>query len=434
MNRGSLANRTGMKIGFFDNLANNAYGMTKIFRKQGYEAELLLDASDTFPMSQPIWEDCDFTIDTDLLKNRTLSRKYFGRKSFELNWERPPWIKETMRRGRMAILSELLRHPHMHYHLIKTVIEHRSFSPFTFEEIKNVMKSYDVVIAFGLGPIYAHSANVPFMHYPYGGDLTIVPFQKSSVGLLQRKALEQAKYIIVGDPSFFDFLKKLGIESKAKFVPLMIDIDIYKEISRNEAMNNLESDIINRIHNKFVFFVPSRQDFYWKGSDKIIIALSELLKKKGDVFMILSGWGNDIEHSKQMVRQLNLEEHIIFLPYIMSKRRLITFYNLADVVMDQFNLGAYGTSTIEAMACGKPVIIDLDVDRYSPYFNELPPVLRAKSVEEIYLQMQRLSEDRSDICKQIGGKSRDWIMEHHGIKNNFDKLIKLCEECVSEHH
>ena len=419
-----------MKIAFFDNLANNAYGITKIFRKQGYYADLLLDASDTFPMSQPIWEDCDFTIDTDLLRNKTLTRKYWGEKSFELHWERPPWIKETMRMGRNAILLELLRHPYMHYRSIKTVIEHRSLFPCSFEVIKNIMKSYDVVTAFGLGPIYAHSAGVPFMHYPYGGDLTIVPFQKSSVGLLQRKALEQAKCIIVGDPYFFDFLKELGIESKAKFLPFMIDGDIYKQISRNEAMNNLESDIINRIHNKFIFFVPSRQDFHWKGSDKIIIALSRLLKKRRDVFMILSGWGNDLEQSKQIVNQLNLEQHIVFLPYIMSKKRLITFYNLADVVMDQFNLGGYGTSTMEALACGKPVIMKLETSRYSPYFRELPPVLKAESAEEIYSQMLKLSENKSGICEEIGRQSREWITEFHGVRNNFAKMIKLCEECL----
>jgi glycosyltransferase involved in cell wall biosynthesis len=418
-----------MKIAFFDNLANNAYGLTKIFRKQGYYADLLLDASDTFPISQPIWEDCDFTIDTDLLENKSLTHKYWGEKNFELHWERPPWIKETMRRRRRTVLLELFRHPFMHYQLIRTAIEHRSLFPCSFEEIKNIMKSYDLVIAFGLGSIYAHSANVPFMHYPYGGDLTIIPFQKSSVGLLQRRAFEQAKYIIVGDPYFFDFLKKLGIESKAKFIPFMIDIEIYKQINRDEAMDILESDIVNKIRNKFIFFVPSRQDFYWKGSDKIIIALSRLLKKTRDVFAILSGWGNDLEQSKQMVNQLNLGEHIIFLPYIMSKKRLVTFYNLADVVMDQFNLGGYGTSTMEALACGKPVIANIETSRYNPYFRELPPVLRAESAEQIYCQMLKLWENKGGLCEEIGRKSREWIMEFHGIKNNFHKIIQLCEEC-----
>lgn len=421
-----------MKIGFFDNLANNAYRMTKIFRKQGYDAELLLDGSDTFPMSQPIWEDCDLIIHTDLMRNAILNHQYWEKKIFELGWERPPWIKETHWKRRRQIPLELLRHPRKGYYLIKTIIQQRSLFIFLFGEIENAMKSYDVVIAFGLGPIYANSAGIPFMHYPYGGDLSIVPFQGNIVGLLQRKALEKAKYILIGDPTFYEFVNKLGIESKAVFVPLIIDPDIYRPVPKNGAINTLEPDLFYRIQNRFVFFVPSRQDFYWKGSDKILFAFSKLVRKRSDVFMILSGWGNDLQKSKKMISELNLSDHIFFLPYIMSKKRLIKFYSFVDVVMDQFNLGAYGTATMEAMACGKPVIMDLDFDRYAPYFKELPPVLRAKSVDDIFSQMESLAENKGDIYGQIGRRSREWIMEYHGIKDNFHKLIKLCQECMHE--
>jgi len=86
---------------------------------------------------------------------------------------------------------------------------------------------------------------------------------------------------------------------------------------------------------------------------------------------------------------------------------------------------------MEAMACGKAVIIDFDIARYAPYFKELPPVLIAKSVEEIYLQMKKLSENKNDTCEQVGQKSREWIMEFHSIKNNFDKVIELCQGCLS---
>jgi glycosyltransferase involved in cell wall biosynthesis len=294
------------------------------------------------------------------------------------------------------------------------------------------MEEYDVVIPFGLGPVYAFFACVPFIHYPYGGDLTLVPFNNNSIGSLQRSSLRYAQYVIVGDPGYLEYLNKLNIESKAVFLPFMIDADIYRPIPKNEAMKALEPGLFERIQNKFTFFVPSRQDFYWKGSDKILVAFSKLVQQRSDVFMILSGWGNDLERSKKMVNQLNLVRHTLFLPYIMSKKRLIIFYSLVDAVIDQFNLGAYGTSTMEAMACGKPVIIDFDMDRYAPYFKELPPVVRARSTEEIYSQMQRLSEDKSDICEHIGRRSREWIMEFHGIKNNFDKLIKLCQKCVRE--
>jgi len=420
-----------MRIGIFDNLANNAYSLVRIFRRKGYEADLLLDSSDTFPMSQPVWEDCDFTISTDLLKKKRLTKQYWGEKSLELGWEKPEWIKEVRRKGRRRILLGVLLHPFKHLHSLAKLGRYGSLFTFSSEPIKEAMRGYDVIIAFGLGPIYAFSANVPFIHYPYGGDLTLIPFQKNCIGSLQREALEKVKYIIVGDPGYLEYLKRLGIESKAEFIPFMIDTDRYKPISKNQALLVLESDLHHKVRNRFVFFVPSRQDFYWKGSDKILMAFAKLVQKREDVFIILSGWGDDLEKSKEMVDQLKLKDHTFFLPYILSKKKLIAYYGLTDAVIDQFTLGAYGTSSMEAMACGKPVIIDFDIGRYAPYFKELPPVLMAKSVEEIYLQMLILSENKNNICEQIGQKLREWVTEFHGIKNNFERLVKLCQQCLS---
>jgi glycosyltransferase involved in cell wall biosynthesis len=420
-----------MKIGIFDNLANNAYRLAKIFRKQGYQADLLVDGSDVFPMSQPLWEDCDFTVSTHLLGKKRLTQQFWERKSVELRWEKPTWIKETIRKGEIDILREMVLHPHRHLNSIRTLVKYGSLFPCSFGSITSTMKEYDVVIAFGLGPIYAFSAEVPFIHYPYGGDLIIIPFQKNCVALLQRTALENAKYVIIGDPDLLEYLKKLGIASKAVFIPLMIDTDVYKPLSKNQAMNALEPDLRDRVYDKFIFFVPSRQDFYWKGSDKLLKAFCQLVQERKDVFMVLSGWGNDLEKSKALVEQLNLQEHTFFLPYILSKQRLINFFSAAHVVIDQFNLGAYGTSTMEAMACGKPVIMDCDMKRYSPYFKELPPILNAKSEEEIYFQMLKLAGNKGDICERIGKKSREWMMEFHGATNNLDKIIKLCQDSVN---
>lgn len=425
--------RTGrnMRIAFFDNLANNAYSLTKVFRKEGYETDLILDALDTYPMSQPIWEDCDLTIGTDLLGRKRLTYQYWEQKARELGWERPSWIKEPRRKRRRDVLIDMTFHPYRNRGLIRRAMKHRSLFSCSFESVKETMEGYDLIIGFGLGPIFAFSVKIPFIHYPYGADLTLFPFEKSHISSLQRTALEHARYVIVGDPNYFDSLKRLGIESKGQFIPFMIDTDVYKPLPRDQALDSVDPDLRNRIQNRFAFFVPSRQDFYWKSSDKMLIAFAKLVQKRDDVFMILSGWGTDLQKSREMIDQLNLREHTFFLPHILSKKRLRTFYSAADAVIDQFKVGAYGTSTMEAMACGKPVIIGLDISRYAPYFSELPPFVTGKSDEEIYLAMLKLSDNKGDVCRQISRKSREWIMEFHGTKNNFDKLIGLCRASIA---
>ena len=56
-----VRNPKEIRIGFFGNLANNAYTFTKCLRRLGYDAELVLEDGffDTFPMNRPFWEDLE---------------------------------------------------------------------------------------------------------------------------------------------------------------------------------------------------------------------------------------------------------------------------------------------------------------------------------------------------------------------------------------
>src|SRR3970040_51837 len=114
-----------MKIGFFDNLSNNAYRLSKIFRHMGYKADLLMDGSDTFPMSQPVWEDCDFGMAADLVENG-VDREYWERKNVELGWKRPSWVKETNCRSQKTMLLELLSRPMKNKESLKNILKSRS--------------------------------------------------------------------------------------------------------------------------------------------------------------------------------------------------------------------------------------------------------------------------------------------------------------------
>jgi len=313
---------------------------------------------------------------------------------------------------------------------LKNILKSRSLFPWSVQPIVEAMRQYNLIVAFGLGPVYASFADVPFVHYPYGGDLTLLPFQNDTIGALQRDALVKARSVIIGDPGYLDYLERLGIVSKAIFMPLMVDTDVYKPMATGECLALLDERLQEKIKNRVTFFAPSRIDFQWKGTDKALLAFYKLVEGRKDVLMILSAWGNDYRKAREMIEALNLGEYTYFLPNVLSKKRLILFHSIADVVVDQFNLGAYGTCTMEALACGKPVIVDIDKARYGPYLKKLPPVLYAKSEEEILEAMLEIAINKDNIREKMGRAAREWVTEIHGVESNFDKLRRVCEESL----
>ena len=92
--------------------------------------------------------------------------------------------------------------------------------------------------------------------------------------------------------------------------------------------------------------------------------------------------------------------------------------------MDQFVLGSWGTSTPEAMSCGKPVLMFYKKEFILRAFGEEPPILNSFSEEDIF----KITTSRySNILQK---RSLDYyfkipfffVIKHTGKLNNKIKI------------
>lgn len=63
------------------------------------------------------------------------------------------------------------------------------------------------------------------------------------------------------------------------------------------------------------------------------------------------------------------------------------------------------------MACGKPLIIYLSNRHFDRLYDEFPPVLNARTEDEI-LHALNICADRK-VREELGRKSRGWVSKYH---------------------
>jgi hypothetical protein len=69
---------------------------------------------------------------------------------------------------------------------------------------------------------------------------------------------------------------------------------------------------------------------------------------------------------------------------------------------------------LEAMGCGTPVLINLDLEAFARRWPSFvpPPILRASTEEEIAIVLRSLADEAH--LAELGRASREWVQEHHG--------------------
>jgi glycosyltransferase involved in cell wall biosynthesis len=284
---------------------------------------------------------------------------------------------------------------------------------------------------------------VPSVAVTWGGDITMVPFYDTgdweghesmplpgpprelfAQAKLQRLGFRRAGRIVLPDPRFAPFAERLGHSAKTAEIGVFIDTDKYAPGPESELRRQLLGD-----RHGLIVFMPSRQDWFWKGSDRLLRAFADAGSRHEDAVLVCAGWGADLDRSKRLIAELGIGDRVRLLPYAMSKSRLRRYYRAADVVADQFTVGSYGGSSLEAMSCARPLLIHLELERFNGAFS-LPPVVNVAEPEAIAKALDRLLADPEERAR-VGAAARQWTLANHGPAL-VDRMLELCGAVIAE--
>lgn len=296
----------------------------------------------------------------------------------------------------------------------------KSNSKWKFDVLKIMReKQYDLIHAYVELPIFAYVSRKPFLAHTQGSDLRELAFSNSLRGILLRRAYHKAKAVLFYQADYLPKLPKLKIQN-AIFLPPIWNSDFY--IPTKIPEHNSDSDL--------TLFHPANLDWRLKGNDLVLRGFATFSAENPDTKLILVDRGIDSKKTHELIDKLGISDKIQFVSGPLNSTDMLYYYNLADIVIDQFVVKSMGSIAWEVMCCEKPLITSLDLVSHQKLYGESPPICNAISSEEIHDKLEYLKNKK--IRNEIGKKGRNWFLKYHNKENYQTKLLEIYEKINSD--
>jgi len=293
----------------------------------------------------------------------------------------------------------------------------KSSSSWKFELLKIMRdKKYNLIHSHVEFPIFAYASRRPFISQIMGSDLTEIAFSNSLRGMLLRRAYRKSKLVLYSTPGDPEKLSKLKV-LKTIFLPVLFDVlDFFKPTKVDKG--KFDSD--------FIIFHPPNHIWDIKGNDILIRGFQKFLQNNSNALLITINIGRDAKKSQELVTSLGIEKRVIFLERL-NASELLNYYNIADVIADEFILHGIGGIGIEAFCCAKPLLTSCNEKCYLDMHSVSPPALNATTTDEICEKLELLKDRK--MRQEIGRKSREWV-DHYQSPEIIFKQTQLIYELI----
>ncbi len=161
------------------------------------------------------------------------------------------------------------------------------------------------------------------------------------------------------------------------------------------------------------------------GLEALIHAWVKVVEKIPEAILLIGGEGSLGKYLAKVIEERNLQQNIFLLGYL-PEEKLPLYYQAADVfILPTLELEGFGLVTIEALACGTPVL-GTHVGAIPEVLNRLDSSLifasrRPQMMAERIIQFFQKEEKKKftpDVCRR-------YVEEHYSWQRHMAELEKL---------
>ncbi|MEK6546379.1 MAG: glycosyltransferase family 4 protein [Nitrospinota bacterium] len=258
-------------------------------------------------------------------------------------------------------------------------------------------------------------------------------YLKEKIGIWLRKyfenmILKKSKWIIV----LSSFIKERLITwhnfppEKIKIIPAGVDLERFKP-------SNIRGFIRSKLNlpeDRFILLTV-RNLVSRMGLENLIIAIKNLVNSYPGILLVIGGKGYLEKRLKEIVIELNLGRWVHFAGLIPDEL-LPEYYQIADIfILPTKTLEGFGLITLEALACGTPVLatpIGANIEILEKFekgllFKGIEPEDIALGIRELLDHKDRY-EDLRERCRKFIEENYSWDKFTDEVESIFHEIIK----------
>ncbi len=306
---------------------------------------------------------------------------------------------------------------------------HQPFSAFAISSLRNAKKIEKVYTCLSLAfeEYKIRSLKRSFLNSP------IFYFNIFFRRIMEKFSLSKCNKVIVLSQFTQDKLIYNHSISKEKIViiPGGVDLDCFRP-SPNKV------NIRKRLHvpaDKFVLFTV-RNLVSRMGLENLVKAVALIKNRIDNIYLVIGGEGILRKKLQELIKKLNLQSAVKLCGFV-PEEQLPKYYQMADFfILPTVALEGFGLITVEAMACGTPVLgtpiggTKEILSKFNPGF--LFKDTNPESLAALILEKYKYYEDKPDEYKQLSQNCRSFVEKNYSWKRNIDKTETLFAQVKKE--
>lgn len=418
LERAARLDADGLSFACVGNTANYLYERAIPLRRLGMDVEVVLHPQDNYVMSDPGWEHFDGSLPRALVDVRDLEAAGIELPRVE-GVVRPPNEEEGhgVPFGRFALEDFVRRYPRL-----RATDFLRWPGYFTLLPALSRIARADALMA--TQAVYlSYLSGRPYLATQMGGDLWFECSRGDALGMLQRRAYAASDAILASNPWTFSHARRYRLRN-AIYLPYYLDEQRYSP-GHGKAREQWEREV----GGDFFVLCTARLDDRYKDSGEALAGVRRFMARHPGARLVLINWGEDAAAHQNALADVAAAGRVLSLP-MSGKRLLVDYLRSADCLVDQMVVGYFGSSGLEGMACGLPVIMRLELEQYDALCETgAPPVLQAPDADAVCNHLERLAKDRA-ARQEAGEALRSWFLDNASGRRWAEEYRLLMIACA----